>query len=353
MSADANLLKNLYPLESLRPEHLEALAREATEIDVQRDQVLFSAGDTDEFTYYLLDGEIRGDYPDGRTKNQTGGSSLQGRYAVGDLQPRRFTATVQSNGAKLVKMDRRFLEKVIAWDQVVKSGNVKHFDPNPEGNRWVFRLLQSKALRKLPVTNIERLFTRFQEMEVQNGQTIIREGDDGDYFYVLKEGAAAVSQMNDSGESVIAYLVRGDSFGEDALLSNNVRNATVTMMKAGRLMRLSKSDFSELLKQPVVEWASPGKASIAVRAGAGVIDVRTKEEFEERAIKGSVNMPLARLRELASELDKNRRYITYCNTGERSAAAAFVLSKLGFESAALQGGLSAMLKQIDQAKAKA
>jgi rhodanese-related sulfurtransferase len=233
---------------------------------------------------------------------------------------------------------------------VVKSGNVKHFDVNPEGNRWVFRLLQSKALRKLPVSNIERLFTRFQEMQVENGQTIIREGDDGDYFYVLKEGAAAVSQLQDSGESVVAYLVRGDSFGEDALLSNNVRNATVTMMKDGKLMRLSKSDFSELLKQPVVEWVSPGKASISVRSGAGVIDVRTKEEFEERAIKGAVNMPLSRLREHASELDKSKRYIAYCNTGERSAAAAFVLNKLGFEAAALQGGLSAMVRQMDQIK---
>jgi CRP-like cAMP-binding protein len=352
MSADANLLKNLYPLESLRPEHLEALAREAVEVTARRDEVLFSAGDTDESTMYLLDGDVRGDYPDGRTKSQSGGTSLQGRYAIGDLQPRRFTATVQSAQAKLVKIDRRFLEKVIAWDQVVKSGNVKHFDPNPEGNRWVFRLLQSKALRKLPVANVERLFTRFQEMDVKNAQTIIREGDDGDYFYVLKEGAAAVSQMNDSGESVVAYLVRGDSFGEDALLSNNVRNATVTMMKDGKLMRLAKSDFSELLKQPVVEWVSPGKASIAVRAGAGVIDVRTKEEFDERAIKGAANMPLSRLREFAAELDKSKRYITYCNSGERSAAAAFVLNKLGFDAAALQGGLSAMVRQMDQMKAK-
>jgi CRP-like cAMP-binding protein len=350
MSVDMNLLKHLYPLESLRLEHLEALAREAKEERLTEGALLFSAGDTDEETIYLLAGEVRGDYPDGRTKNQSGGGSLQGRYAIGDLQPRRFSAHVVSANAHIVKVDRRFLEKVLAWDQVVKSGNVKHFDTNPEGNRWVFRLLQSKALRKLPISNVERLFTRFEEMSVSNGQTIIREGDDGDYFYVLKDGAAAVSQYQDSGESIIAYLVRGDSFGEDALLSNNVRNATVTMMKDGKLMRLSKADFSELLKQPVVEWLSPGKASIAVRQGAGIIDVRTKEEFEERAIKGAINMPLSRLREHAGDLEKSKRYITYCNSGERSAAAAFVLNKLGFEASALQGGLVAMVRQLDQMK---
>ena len=33
----------------------------------------------------------------------------------------------------------------------------------------------------------------------------------------------------------------------------------------------------------------------------------------------------------SSDFDKSKKYIVYCNTGERSAAAAFILSKLGFE----------------------
>lgn len=348
MPVEASQLKHLYPLDSMRAEHLDELCKEADWVELPRGAVLFSAGDTDETTYYLLAGEVRGEYPDGRVKTtQAGGESLQGRYAIGDLQPRRFTASIASAGATLVRFERRFLEKIITWDQVTRSENFKAFDRSPEGNRWVFRLLQSKALRKLPAGNIERLFTSFEEVTVRNGQTIIREGDDGDYFYVIKEGAAAVSQMLDTGPSVVAYLVRGDSFGEDALLSNNVRNASVTMMKDGRLMRLAKHHFTELLKQPVVEWATPGKASILVRQGAGVIDVRMTEEFDERAIKGALNMPLFRLREFASQLEKGRKYVVYCNTGERSAAAAFILQKLGFDACALQGGLSAMIKQAE------
>ena len=56
--------------------------------------------------------------------------------------------------------------------------------------------------------------------------------------------------------------------------------------------------------------------------------------------------------ERTAELDKKKRYITYCNTGERSSAAAFVLNKLGFEAAALQGGLNAMVRHVDQSKAR-
>jgi CRP-like cAMP-binding protein len=347
MAVDASTLKHFYPLDSLRPETLDAVAREADAEEYTRGQSLFKAGDSDEVTYYLLKGQVLGEYPDGKTKVQAA-DSLQGRYAVGDLQPRRFTASVTSATATVITIDRRFLEKVITLDQLTRTSQFQLLDPNPDSNRWIFRLLQSKALRRVPAGNLERLFSRFQEIEVEQGTTVIREGDDGDYFYVIKDGAASVAQAGDGEPAVVAYLVRGDSFGEDALLSNSVRNATVAMIKPGKLMRLSKTDFGELLKQPTVEWLSPGKASILVRQGAGVIDVRLPEEFDERAIKGASNMPLYRLREFASDLDKDKKYLCYCNTGERSAAAAFILRKLGFDAYALAGGLSGMVKQMQK-----
>ena len=347
MSIDASQLKHLYPLDSLRPEHLEVIAKEAESAEYGNGHVLFRAGDVDETTHYLLSGLGGGDYPDGKRKDISA-DSLQGRYPIGDLMPRRFTATVQSMAATVVSMERRFLEKLITFDQLTRATSFKLLDKNPDGNRWIFRLLQNNALRKVPAGNLERLFARFEEIAVSKDQCVVREGDDGDYFYVIKDGAASVMQSGDGDPAVVAYLVRGDFFGEDALLSNSVRNASVTMMKDGRLMRLRKSDFSELLKQPTVDWITPAKASLLVRQGAGVIDVRLPEEFDERGIKGAVNMPLYRLREFAPELDKEKSYVCYCNTGERSAAAAYILTKLGFEAFALAGGLSAMLKIMDK-----
>ncbi len=46
----------------------------------------------------------------------------------------------------------------------------------------------------------------------------------------------------------------GDAFGEEALLSDAKRNANVTMETNGALMRLSKDDFNELLKEPMLSW---------------------------------------------------------------------------------------------------
>lgn len=337
---------HLYPLDSLRPETREQLASETAFSDYARGEVLFRSGDLDDHTVYLLEGEVNAEYPDGKTR-QFGGRSVQGRYALGEAQPRRFTATVTSAHARVARLDRRYMEKVIAWDQIARSAAFG--DSGADSNRWVFRLLQSRAFHKLPTGNIERMFQGLEEVVVRAGDVIVREGDEGDYFYVIKEGAASVHKHLDEDESIVAYLVRGDCFGEDALLANTTRNATVKMMQDGRLMRLSRSTFENVLKPPVVDWLSPAQASLLARTGAVVIDVRLPAEFEERAIRNSINLPLHRLREDAVDrFGRDDKLIVYCNTGERSSAAAFILTRLGFDAYALQGGLLGMLRQQER-----
>jgi len=100
-----------------------------------------------------------------------------------------------------------------------------------------------------------------------------------------------------------------------------------------------------------VDWVSPGQASILVRQGALILDVRMPEEFKDRAVKDATNVPLYVLRERAQEFERGRKVVVYCNTGERSAAAAFILAKMGMTVFALQGGLSAMIKQIGKGAA--
>jgi CRP-like cAMP-binding protein len=350
MTVNAGDLAKLYPLDSLRPENLEQLSREATTEELGRGAVLFNAGENDDHTIFVLSGRVRGDYPDGKVK-EIDAATLQGRYALGDTQPRRFTATVASISATVLKIDRRYMEKILCWDQLSRSENFHHYDPSPESNRWVFRLLQSRVMHKLPTAGIERMFQRFEEVEVRAGDVIVGEGEEADYFYVIKDGAASVSKSLETGDSVVAYLVRGDTFGEDALLANTARNATVTMIKDGKLMRLAKRAFDEVMKPPAVDWLTPGKASIFARNGAVVLDVRMPEEFQQRAIKGAINTPLYTLRETVNEYDRGKKYVVYCNTGERSAAAAFIMSKMGFDVYALHGGISGMIKQIDRTQA--
>jgi CRP-like cAMP-binding protein len=108
------------------------------------------------------------------------------------------------------------------------------------------RMLQSDAFIKLPPADIQRLLQTLRSVPVSAGDVIIRQGDEGDYFYIIKEGSCSVTRLA-SGEGwdvPLAELGKGDCFGEEALVSDATRNATVTMLTDGTLMRLSKRTSS-------------------------------------------------------------------------------------------------------------
>ncbi len=72
-----------------------------------------------------------------------------------------------------------------------------------------------------------------------------------------------------------------------------------------------------------------------------LIDVRTKEEFEESYIDGAELLPLDEIKERASEVlpDKEREIMVYCRSGKRSMAAAEILEELGYKHIYDMGGL--------------
>ena len=79
-------------------------------------------------------------------------------------------------------------------------------------------------------------------------------------------------------------------------------------------------------------------AHVADLAGAAVLDVRTREEFDCGHIPGAVNLPLDELRERLGEVDRGQRTIAYCQLGQRGYLATRILSQAGYDVANLSGG---------------
>lgn len=82
-----------------------------------------------------------------------------------------------------------------------------------------------------------------------------------------------------------------------------------------------KTDYSEILKQ-----------------GAQILDVRSKGEFAEGHIKGSINISLDTLPINLSKLKKDKPIIICCASGMRSASAVGILQKHGFNRVYNGGG---------------
>jgi CRP-like cAMP-binding protein len=182
-------------------------------------------------------------------------------------------------------------------------------------------------------------------MPVQEGQVILSQGSAGDYYYLIRSGSARVTRSVGEGKVItLAELQPGQGFGEEALISGDPRNASVTMISTGELMRLPAADFDTLLREPLVHRVNLAQGAELIKHGAQLIDVRLEAEFKEGSLKGSTNLPLYLLRLKANSLDRKRTYILFCQSGRRSAAAAFLLTQRGFDARVLEGGLAALSK---------
>lgn len=61
-----------------------------------------------------------------------------------------------------------------------------------------------------------------------------------------------------------------------------------------------------------------------------IVDVRTKEEYEEKHIKDAINIPYDKIKE-DKRLDKNKTIFVYCRSGARSKTAYDTLKELGYD----------------------
>lgn len=85
-----------------------------------------------------------------------------------------------------------------------------------------------------------------KEHKFNAGQVIIKQGEEGDYFYILIDGEAEATLDSDKSKSVMNYKP-GQYFGELALLRGDVRAANVTAISNCKCIGLDRKSFKRLL----------------------------------------------------------------------------------------------------------
>ncbi|MDQ7824955.1 MAG: cyclic nucleotide-binding domain-containing protein [Candidatus Eremiobacteraeota bacterium] len=91
---------------------------------------------------------------------------------------------------------------------------------------------------------LDRIADSSKNLAFSQGDIIIRQGEEGDSFFVITEGEALVVREEDTGQEVhVARLITGDSFGEVALVEQRPRTATVKALTAGSALAIGRDDF--------------------------------------------------------------------------------------------------------------
>lgn len=335
------VLQRFTPMDGLKRQNLEALAQKTSIHGLEAGQKLFKAGDKDKRSFYLVAGSLE-------LRNEAGDISIleagttEARAAISPHLPRQITARAMED-AEYISIDADLLDVMLTWDQTgnyevseLQGGN------SEDGDDWMTTLLQTQAFHRIPPANIQAIFIRMQQVNYKAGEAVIKQGGDGDYFYAITRGQCSVvreTPLNKEGIR-LAELSIGDTFGEEALISESKRNATITMLTDGSVMRLAKDDFRSLLNEPMLDWVDYTEAKKLVADGAQWLDVRLPSEFESFNEDGALNVPLYFIRLKLNQLDKDKDYIVCCDTGRRSSAGAFILNERGFKTRVLRGGLN-------------
>lgn len=130
----------------------------------------------------------------------------------------------------------------------------------------IFHPLSREELASVASNLREQIFAR--------DEVLVRQGEEGDTFYIIRDGKVAVSVVDAEGRStVVAHLGKGVFFGEMSLLTGEKRTATVTAEVDTTVLALSKAIFAEVLE---------ANAQIA-EALAKVLERRQRENLEKMA----------------------------------------------------------------------
>lgn len=340
---DIQRLRNMVPIHTL-PEEVFADLLQGLQIEtVAKNALLLQEGDTEQLNYYLLEGKVSL-LESGQVVDSVAAGEESARFPIAHVLPRKNSVRADSR-VRVATIDTRRISELLARkDQVAYE--VDNFE-EVDSDDWMGLLLRSPVLQQLPASNIQRLMMSIAEVEVSQGEEIIRQGDPGDYFYMLVQGRALVTRVDGEGQppQELAQLVPGHSFGEEALLSDKPRNSTITMLTSGQVLRLAKGDFLELVKSPLARHIDFDEAVQKVEKGSVWIDLRSPDEYEQDHFPGSVNVPIETLRYQLSSLAPERHYVLYSNSGGRSAVAAYLMIDQGFDVSLLKGGLKRLREE--------
>ncbi len=338
-SEEGRLIRKLIPLATLPSSVFESLCTVITVEQQSTGYTLFRKGDlTNEFIY-LLEGEIS--LQANELEVETIAPDSQSALFPLAHQPRRKINAVAQSDIRFLRIAMQLINSPASVYNEEESGYMVTDEPEEIVDDWMTTLLKSPIFQQLPASNLQQILIGLKEIRYKTGDIIVQQGDAGDYYYLIRKGKCLLTRRPSANARQIklAELGSNDTFGEDALLSGQPRNVTITALTDMTMLRLDKDKFLTLIKEPVMRFIDYGEVPQELDMGAMLLDVRSPDAFQKAHLENSINTPFFSLRMQVKTLNRKRKAIVVCDEGRISEAAAFLLLKNKINAVILSGGI--------------
>ena len=347
-SKEGQLIRQLIPLSTMPAERFEKVCSKLTIEEAKANVFLFKRNETKNDLIYLIKGSVRLQ-SDNLIVEKISSGTESARFALAHQIPRKIDAFTLST-VRFLRLDSNFLNALPSISHEQEESSFMPIDEPEEDavdDDWMTTLLKSPIFRALPPANLQKIVMALNEVQFNKGEFIIKQGEPGDYYYLIKKGHCLISRKPSANarEIKLAQLGSQDTFGEDSLLSGDLRNVSVTALTDVSLIRLDKDRFLSLIKEPSLKFIEHAQLPEALANGAILIDVRAPDQYKQHHLPESINAPFFSLRVQLKSIDKKRPVIVICEDGKASEAAAFLLLRNKIQTQIIKGGMKSELAE--------
>ncbi|MDH5680448.1 MAG: cyclic nucleotide-binding domain-containing protein [Spirochaetota bacterium] len=333
-----------YPFfKDLSDQAIKEISENLEFIQVEANTEIIKQNTPGDYFYFIKEGELevtkRNKYGQNAKISTLKSGEGFGEMALLTCSHRQNTVKTKTD-CQLYRLSKASFEQIVMMDSNFKSfmsGKTKDYVDYNKVKTW-------QPLALLEPEKVLALSDKFFEKTFQKGEYIIQQGEKPDNYFIIKSGRAEVIRHDPERgipePTVIDIISEGYGVGEEAIIREEERKASVKVLEETVVMCLDKKDFNSILKTSFLDFSFPEEVFEEEWQKYVFIDARIPSEYEEEHIEGALNIPLERLRQSYHELDPSREYLTYCTNDSRGMSAAFLLTSQGFNAKNLRSGLS-------------
>jgi len=351
-SEDGQIIRQLIPLATIPASQFEVLCQNISVESAKKNTFLFKRNDSTNELIYLIDGSVSLQSEQLSVETISSGTESS-RFALAHQIPRKIDAFSNST-VRFLRLNIDTINNLPSpcYEEENSYMVTDETETEEDDDDWMSTLLKSPIFRALPPANLQKILIGLEEVAYEKGDVVIKQGDPGDFYYLIKKGQCMLSRKASANakEIKLGLLRSQDTFGEDSLLSGEPRNVNITALTKSTLLRLSKDKFISLIKTPSLKYIPYSEINSEANKDFILLDVRAPDEYKAQHLPGSVNAPFFSLRMQLKIFDKKKPVIVICENGKTSEAAAFLLLRHKIGAFILKGGMDAVSIEDDQNK---